>query len=829
MGDQTQNQSLTHFSAWVPVVVTAILMPLAGLTADGLGGRGRLAALGGLFCLLTLDLAVLLHFSLPGGLFALVFASLFGLTWFFHGGFLSAIPFSQRNRLTCRRAALLFGTAGLLLLARPYLSQDPSLLPIMFTFGSVISAGLLAWFFLDHHLDSPQRSQGLRATWAREFAAFLREYQGLQAHFSLFTFLFLLALAQGLLAIILLQDTSVAIPQVATPYAAAIYLLVVAWAAFTAGRFIRAFGLKRTLTISLLLGAVLLLAITIATSTLELSLTSLAAAFFAGLSIILAEALAIRFIPMRFRGQGYGYLFPVLLAGLGVAWLLHDHFAVAGGWIHATVYILALANLQLLNANHGAAPGKSHVTTLLSSDDPDFEWHPHDISGLAKHTTLSRFAQILANLVAEIFFGRIHIEGHHHLRGDRGLIFVANHPNTFLDPLVITTVAPGRLHYWAKSTLWRLPILGSILDRLGAMPVHRRKDFQGSLPTNQDLFGTAAAKLNRGAQVLIFPEGVSEPGLSLKPIKTGAARLGFTAMEESAWVGDIAIVPIGLDYGEPQLFRTNITIRIGEPIALKTFREEHQSSPRKAVQRITAAVSESLKNLLPHLDEPALETLVHQIHDLYGERVLQILDKEDHGAARKAIANAVNHYQKMDPDTVYLFKQRMEAYRREAERLATPDNHAPIPLGELLRTLAGLFSYASYGIFTNWLPYRLTGRLVDWFGTSPVWTATAKLGLGSIVFAGYYTLLGVVFYLLFGPLIAFLLLTSILLSAFVALGAIERFVFRYRQLKTLWDAFYTQDTNDDLEALRVNLIQDLERFRESYEFYRQKEQENPSW
>jgi len=386
---------------------------------------------------------------------------------------------------------------------------------------------------------------------------------------------------------------------------------------------------------------------------------------------------------------------------------------------------------------------------------------------------------------------------------------------------------PGRLHYWAKSTLWKLPVLGAILDRLGAIPVFRKQDepvVEGQrVEGNRATFEVAAAKLNKGAHVLIFPEGVSQVGLSLKPIKTGAIRLGFQALEDNDWAEDIPIVPIGIDYTEPSLFRGHVTIRIGEPVSLAEFRGAFAVDPRSAVLQVTEIVTGRLKNLLPHLDEPELENLVQRIHNLYGERVLQILGEDDETAARMAIAEAVNHYQQMDPDTVFLFNDRMNTYHSEERRLATPDNHPPIPLRAILKMLSDVFSFASFGLVTNWLPYRLTGRLVEWFTSVGVWRATAKLSFGALIFFLYYGLLWLLLREMTSTLVAWLTVMTIMISAFVALGSLERFAFRFRQLKNIWQVFWTQDTNDDLEAMKVSLIQDLERFRESYAFYRSKE------
>jgi len=606
----------------------------------------------------------------------------------------------------------------------------------------------------------------------------------------------------------------------AWPSAPAFALAAAAMGAVAARSWLATFSLQRTLTLSLLSVTVAALALGLATRLWEVWLLAGLAAFSAGAGLPAGLSLGV-----RIGRQPHAATFMGLLAAAAV-W----GGAIAAMWGPgpgpASAWLLAFAG--------GAAALLVHVPRLDSPVDPfapetdapnRLVWRNASLPGLARHTFFSRLTQLAARALVEVFFGRLRVHGHDRLVQKGGAILVANHPNTFLDPLLITALAPGRLHYWAKATLWRSTIIGSILDRLGAMPVQRRQDAPtGATFDNRRVFGAAAEKLNRGAHALIFPEGVSQTGLSLKPVKTGAARLGFQALAQNDWSDDLPLIPIGLDYAEPSLFRSPVTVRVGEPLWLRGYKDDYQTDPRRTAAAVTDALSERLKSLLPHLDRPELEELTQHIHALYGEQVLTILDKDDQTEARRAIAQAVNHYQRLDPDTLWLFKQRVDAYFAERERLSTPENHPPIPARRLLRILAGFFSFQSFGLIANWLPYRLTGRLAAWLDPPAVWLATAKLGFGALIFGLYYALIVAVCHFFFGPLAAGLALAALVLSGMAALGSLDRVAFRIQQLGALWQAFWTQDTNDNLEAMKLSLIHDLERFRETYAFYRSQEE-----
>lgn len=511
--------------------------------------------------------------------------------------------------------------------------------------------------------------------------------------------------------------------------------------------------------------------------------------------------------------------FSCLALGFIVGNGLYFYFLQPGGiWILSLVLFAALLVLQqYLHLD----PITSAGSALDSKDHNNWVLPPVGVFGEGRHTFLSRILRRCARIVAEIFFGRIRIEGAEHMATYKHVILAANHPNTFLDPLILTALSPARLHYWAKATLWRFPMIGSILDRMGAIPVFRRQDSHPELPQsdNQLSIALAARKMNKGAWFLIFPEGGSNIGLSLKPLKTGTARVAFRALEENQWSEEIAIVPVGIDYLEPSLFRTDVTLRFGKPILVNSYQDCFHQNQRSAVVQVTEEVSNTLKNLLPHLDEPDLESLVNQICSLYGERISAVIGEDDLTAARKAISTAVNHYQQMDPDTVLLFSERLNTYHSETARLSTPANHDPIPFKELFRILTGMVSFVTYGIVSNWIPYRLVQKVLSTLDPSPVWLGTAKLAWGVFIFGTYYLVSGFVAYRIFGGLVAFLLVASFVISAFIALGSLDRFAFRVRQVQLVWQAFWTQDTNDDLEEMKMSLIQDLERFREAYAFY----------
>src|SRR5688500_19582997 len=112
--------------------------------------------------------------------------------------------------------------------------------------------------------------------------------------------------------------------------------------------------------------------------------------------------------------------------------------------------------------------------------------------------------------LVRLYFRRIERVGEPPAPDVRGRVFVSNHHNALIDPILVLTDAACEISPVAKSTLWNIRGLKWILDRAGAVPIVRRKDHADKDPSqNAAMFDKIAAHLAGGGNILIFPEGTS--------------------------------------------------------------------------------------------------------------------------------------------------------------------------------------------------------------------------------------------------------------------------------------------------------------------------------
>src|SRR6185295_8133179 len=98
--------------------------------------------------------------------------------------------------------------------------------------------------------------------------------------------------------------------------------------------------------------------------------------------------------------------------------------------------------------------------------------------------------------VVGIYFREIEVTGNLPDLATGGRIFVSNHTNGLVDPILVLTTAPCRIAPVAKSTLWRTPGLRWLLDQAGAVPIVRRRDDPTKQAgSNEEIFDKVAGAL----------------------------------------------------------------------------------------------------------------------------------------------------------------------------------------------------------------------------------------------------------------------------------------------------------------------------------------------
>lgn len=139
-------------------------------------------------------------------------------------------------------------------------------------------------------------------------------------------------------------------------------------------------------------------------------------------------------------------------------------------------------------------------------------------SGKEKRTLTYRLVMAFATPIVR-WWGRLEVIGLDLLPASGPVVLMANHDSMW-DPLVLGVAARTRqVCALAKASLWRIPVLSWVLDRMGQIPIERGR---GDL----EAMSAAVTKLENGGCVGVFPEGTVSEGEAVR-VRSGAGRLAL--------------------------------------------------------------------------------------------------------------------------------------------------------------------------------------------------------------------------------------------------------------------------------------------------------------
>jgi 1-acyl-sn-glycerol-3-phosphate acyltransferase len=178
-----------------------------------------------------------------------------------------------------------------------------------------------------------------------------------------------------------------------------------------------------------------------------------------------------------------------------------------------------------------------------------------DRTGKSQH----RIARVWARMLLAVSFIRVRAEGIERLDPRGSYVFVANH-GSFMDIPAILARLPYQFRFFAKKGLFRIPFLGTHLDRAGHLPVDR-SSARASLKSM-----SAGARLiaERGISVLLFPEG-GRSLTGLTDFKDGAAYIAIKAGVPVVPLAIVGMRPL-LPMGSFHIRRGRVVLRAGDPI-----------------------------------------------------------------------------------------------------------------------------------------------------------------------------------------------------------------------------------------------------------------------
>ena len=179
-----------------------------------------------------------------------------------------------------------------------------------------------------------------------------------------------------------------------------------------------------------------------------------------------------------------------------------------------------------------------------------------------------QFLKVLSHLAMLIWCRRLIINKPEFLKEKGPLLLVCNHPNSFLDSVILDTLFKQPVWNLARGDAFKTKMIGRILKALKIMPVYRTSEGVENLQENYKTFDDCISMFRQNGVVAIFIEGKCINEWHLRPLKKGTARLAFRAWEEGI---PLKVLPAGINYSSFTRFGKNLFLNFGDIITMNDF------------------------------------------------------------------------------------------------------------------------------------------------------------------------------------------------------------------------------------------------------------------
>ncbi len=384
-----------------------------------------------------------------------------------------------------------------------------------------------------------------------------------------------------------------------------------------------------------------------------------------------------------------------------------------------------------------------------------------DITLPKSDRVIFRFIRFIVFSLVRLYYPRLEVHGAEKIDPNKPAIFVPNHPNGLLDPILIMMAARRPVSFLAKSTLMGNPVGRLFLGAFAALPIFRMRDSgQAGGPSDEDnmrelnerTFSVCRGLLHSHGAMAIFPEGKTHSESYLAEFKTGAARIALSAEAEADWQDDLQIIPVGLWYEDKTLFRSSVLVVIGDPYDIQNYRDAYEAEPYQTAHDMTEALKADLDEVVLQAENNELLAAIPAVARWVEPHFDDLPLIEQHELTGEMI-DAYSYIQTNQPSQLQQFSTEARNYARALHTLGIDDPwELEIPDAtkgrpwRLLTFLICSFPFALLGAIISFIPYRMARPVATRImGDDTSTISTVKLILGALfILIGYIALAVVV-------------------------------------------------------------------------------------
>ncbi len=211
---------------------------------------------------------------------------------------------------------------------------------------------------------------------------------------------------------------------------------------------------------------------------------------------------------------------------------------------------------------------------------------------------LYSFVKILARLGLPLYCRDIEINKRELLKHKGPLILACNHPNSFLDAIILCTLFNGTIYSLARGDAFKNKTAAKFLRLFKMLPVYRVSEGVENLEENYTTFKLCKDLFKKKGIVLIFSEGRCVNEWHLRPLKKGTARLAISSWQDGI---DVQVLPVAINYSSFSRFGKNLKLSFGNIITKEDI--NYKDTDGSAIRQFNETLNQQLSKYVYEIDE----------------------------------------------------------------------------------------------------------------------------------------------------------------------------------------------------------------------------------
>lgn len=201
--------------------------------------------------------------------------------------------------------------------------------------------------------------------------------------------------------------------------------------------------------------------------------------------------------------------------------------------------------------------------------------------------------KVYARLIIPLYCTKIVVNKKELLKINGPVLFAANHPNSFLDGVILSTLLNETLYSLTRGDVFKNSMVNSILRWVKLLPVYRTREGVHNLSGNYTTFAACHQIFKMKKIVLIFSEASCVNEWHLRPLRKGTARLAFSSWQQGI---ELKVIPLAFNYDSFKKFGKEVHLNFGEEIKKESFNKK--DSEGNQLNDFTQQLQQQLQSLV---------------------------------------------------------------------------------------------------------------------------------------------------------------------------------------------------------------------------------------